>query len=81
MERRWERILLAKRSAIQTSNAPGPIFVIAKREALWRSRPADLDCRAPRAICSQMESSGDSKIAVKQYPRAPAPMQSEWKAL
>jgi len=27
-----------------------PIFVIAKREALWRSRPAGLDCRAPAGL-------------------------------
>jgi hypothetical protein len=28
--------------------------VIAKREALWRSRPAGLDCRAPAGLAMTM---------------------------
>jgi len=35
-------------------NAPPRTGVIAKREALWRSRPAGLDCRAPAGLAMTM---------------------------
>ena len=51
--------------------------VIAKREALWRSSPAGLDCRAPTGLAMTGAGSGSRESTQGDHPSALARLQAE----